>query len=313
MLPLPNFDSPRELRKFLDERGLGMRKKFGQNFLINPAIRGRLVEALDIPQGEAVWEIGPGLGAMTALLLERGAQVRAFEIDPAFGKLLMEFFPPQSLTSGSSFTLVEGDVLKTWPRIWKEGDQAPYLLGNLPYTIAAALLADMIEKGRRFTRLVVTLQREVAQRMAAGPGSRDYSSFSVLCASVYKISPLMVIKGPSFYPAPHVDSQALRLDLLEKPLELPRLFYPLVRSLFSSRRKNLRNTLSGFAASVILKPGPAPSGPEGKAPRGNQGLEAAAAILARAGIAPERRAETLGIAEFAALASYTEEVCGYGR
>lgn len=310
MPPSVNYDSPKELRSFLDGRGLGMRKRHGQNFLINPAVRRRLLDALELSPGAEVWEIGPGLGAMTAGLLERGARVTAFEIDPAFAQALREFFPEVSATNlhepaqteekykTMSFRLIEGDVLKTWPAVHEDragpcghaDEKELYLLGNLPYNIAAALLADFIEKGRFFTRMVVTVQREVARRMAARPGSRDYSSFSVLCSSVYKVSPLSVIKPSSFYPAPRVDSQGVRLDYNPGQQKLPELFYPLVRSLFSSRRKTIKNTLSNFANSVIMKAG------------------AAEEVLNRTGISGDRRPETLNIDEFAALAAFLEEV-----
>ena len=246
MNPLINYDSPRALRAFLEERGLGMRKKFGQNFLVNPQARAKLLDALDLPPGSPVWEIGPGLGAMTAGLLERGAKVTAFEIDPAFAHALGEFFG-----SDPAFRLVEGDVLKTWSGADAGGEL--FLLGNLPYNIAALILADFIERGRFFTRIVVTVQREVARRMAAAPGTVDYSSFTVLCSSVYKVSPLQVIKASSFYPAPRVDSQGVRLDFLPVRRDLPLHFYPLVRSLFSARRKKLKNTLTNYAASVIMR------------------------------------------------------------
>ena len=307
MPPFVNYDSPRELRAFLDERGLGMRKKHGQNFLINPAARSKLLDALEPRSGDTVWEIGPGLGAMTAGLLERGAQVTAFEIDPAFARALREFFSPEHKPeTNSAFRLVEGDVLKTWPTVAAAadaaGEQPLFLFGNLPYNIAAALLADFIEKGRFFTRMVVTVQREVAQRMAAKPGSADYSSFSVLCSSVYNVTALSVIKPASFYPAPRVDSQAVRLDLESGRKKLPALFYPLVRSLFSSRRKTIKNTLSTFAASVIMKHTP-----------GKAAAEIAAEVLQRAGIRGDRRPETLSIDEFAALAAFQEEIVSNER
>jgi 16S rRNA (adenine1518-N6/adenine1519-N6)-dimethyltransferase len=274
-----------------------MRKKFGQNFLINPAVRSRLLDALELESDDEVWEIGPGLGAMTAGLLERGARVTAFEIDPAFARILREFFASES----QAFHLIEGDVMKTWRTL---GTQTPpaelFLLGNLPYNVAAALLADFIESGRFFKRLVVTVQREVAARMAAAPGCADYSSFSVLCSSVYKVTPLSVIKGSSFYPAPRVDSQGIRLDLITERKEKNKFFHPLVRALFSSRRKTIRNTLSSFAASVIIKQ---------NNQSGNKtcSMELAAAVLNLAGISGERRPETLGVHEFAALASFLEE------
>lgn len=323
-----NYDSPKSLKAFLEGEGLGMRKKFGQNFLINPVARTRLLDSLEIKKGDRVWEIGPGLGAMTGGLLERGANVTAFEIDPAFSRVLKTLFAREkngplnqdencaivNKCECPSFRLIEGDVLKTWPSVdssLKNNTAAGpgpvvglatfpcrelYLLGNLPYNIAAALLADFIEKERLFTRMVVTVQREVAARMAAKPGSSDYSSFSVLCASVYKVTLLQIIKSSSFYPQPRVDSQGVRFDLLTERKVLSKLFNPLVRSLFSSRRKTIRNTLSAFAASVIMG-------------RGKSGNELAAEVLRNAGISGDRRPETLDTDEFNALATILE---GYG-
>jgi 16S rRNA (adenine1518-N6/adenine1519-N6)-dimethyltransferase len=276
-----NYDSAAALRALLEERGLGMRKKFGQNFLINPMARKRLADALEIGEGEDAWEVGPGLGAMTRELLDRGAHVRAFEIDPGFAGLLGELFKDRA-----GFTLVEGDVLKTW----RQAPGAPYLLGNLPYNIGAVLLAHFIEEGRFFKRMIVTVQKEVARRMAAKPGSADYSSFSVLIGSAYKVSPLMVIGGSSFYPAPRVESQGVRLDLRAGSEGAPRppLFYPLVRQLFSSRRKTVKNNLHNFVSSRIIKPG--------------DSLGIVLPVLEQCGIKPEERADNLTVEQFAELA-----------
>ena len=297
MPPLVNYNSSRELRAFLEGRGLGARKRFGQNFLINPRIRSGLLDAMGLRGGDGVWEIGPGLGAMTTGLLERGARVTAFEIDPAFAAILREFFAGEA---PGTFRLVEGDALKTWRKADAPLAEETLLFGNLPYNAAAALLADFIENGRFFKRMVVTVQREVALRMTAPPGSSDYSSFSVLCSSVYKVVPLFVIKGSSFYPAPRVDSRGVRLDLIPARGELPKLFYPLVRGLFSSRRKAIRNTLSAFAASVIID---SRLSPEGSAAR-----EIATEALDRANISGDRRPETLDKDEFAALAAFFGEI-----
>jgi 16S rRNA (adenine1518-N6/adenine1519-N6)-dimethyltransferase len=303
--PLINYDSPGNIRAFLNERGLGTRKKFGQNFLINPSARSRLLDALDFCPGALVWEIGPGLGAMTEGLLERGWRVTAFEIDPAFSRILRELF-----AAHQDFNLIEGDVLKTWPITNASSlfsTEELFLLGNLPYNIAATLLADFIEKNRFFKRMVITVQSEVAQRMCAKPGSGDYSSFSVLCSSVYKVFPLQLIKNSSFYPVPRVDSKALRLELLSPIKKWPPLFYPLVRGLFSSRRKTIKNTLSAFAFSLIMgsdisarKPVPC-------------SRDLAEEVLFQAGISGDRRAETLEINEFAALAVFLEEFLFYGK
>jgi 16S rRNA (adenine1518-N6/adenine1519-N6)-dimethyltransferase len=271
---------------------MGMRKKFGQNFMINPHERSLLLDALKLPAGAKVWEAGAGLGAMTEGLLKRGAEVTAFEIDPAFARALREFFGSDSSHPGS-FRLIEGDILKTWKTVDDNTDEELFLFGNLPYNIAAALIADFIEKARFFKRVVVTVQREVALRMAAVPGSADYSSFSVLCSSVYNVKLLKLIKASSFYPVPRVDSQGVYMDIIPRPGKKTKLFYPLVRSLFSSRRKTLRNTLTAFASSVIIG--------------AMAGREAAEETLRKAGISGDRRAETLDIDEFAAIAAFLEE------
>jgi 16S rRNA (adenine1518-N6/adenine1519-N6)-dimethyltransferase len=267
-----------------------MRKKLGQNFLINPGAREGLLDALGIGAGDSVWEIGSGLGAMTAGLLERGAVVTAFEFDRGFIALLGEFFGGEE-----GFTLVPGDVLKTWPRTRSPGD---YLLGNLPYSIGAVLLADFIEKNRFFKRMVVMVQREVARRIAAGPGSKDYSSFSVLCSSVYTVKPLMTLKGSSFYPEPRVDSQGLRFDLRPVRIAGSPLFGPLVRCLFASRRKTVQNNLRHFIAS---RSGAGHRGP-------SDALGITAELLAGCGIRPDSRAENLPVEGFAALAAALERV-----
>jgi 16S rRNA (adenine1518-N6/adenine1519-N6)-dimethyltransferase len=164
-------------------------------------------------------------------------------------------------------------------------------LGNLPYNIAAAILGDLIERDRFFTRIVVTVQREVARRIIARPGSADYSSFSVLCASVYTLRPLMVLKGASFYPPPHVDSQGILMELRNgiTACSYPPIFKPLVRSLFASRRKTVKNNLQSFLNSGIIKK--------------NVRIPAELEFLKRCGIAPNERAENLGIPEFTALAA----------
>jgi 16S rRNA (adenine1518-N6/adenine1519-N6)-dimethyltransferase len=254
---------------------------------------------------------------MTAGLLERGAMVNAFEIDPGFIKALNGFFG-----DNPHFSLIPGDVLKTWPGAYiaacntgiaTNADAAanagigtsPYLLGNLPYNIAAALLADFIEKKCFFPRIVVTVQREVARRMTARPGSDDYSSFSILCSSVYTVTPLIILKGASFYPAPKVDSQGVRLDLRRdiNSTTYPTPFYPLVRGLFASRRKTVRNNLQSFILSGILYK------------KGCQGdiqkrlvQELTQELLEKCGIHPNERAENLGIDEFSALAKEIAKV-----
>jgi 16S rRNA (adenine1518-N6/adenine1519-N6)-dimethyltransferase len=300
-----NYNSAVEIRSFLAARGMGMRKKFGQNFLINPRLRTALVDALELPAGgPRIWEVGPGLGAMTGEILSRGGDLSVFEIDRGFCAVLREFFG-----ASPRFQLVEGDVFKTWPiQNQAEGEKrASFFLGNLPYNIAASLLADLIEGDRYFSRQVVLVQREVAERISAAPGTAAYASISVLCQSVYAVKSLGMIGSASFYPAPQVESGALRLDLRNSG-PFPPLFRPLVRHLFLHRRKTIRNNLISFIASRSLGGlrGKADSammeeGPElGK--EGRTASDVAAAALERIGVDLQERAERLPWQTFSALA-----------
>ena len=287
---LINYNSASALRSFLEQEGLGMQKKFGQNFLINPAVRQSLLDALGAEKGDEVWEIGPGLGAMTALLLDSGLNVKAFEIDAGFIRVLKQIFAEEK-----SFSIVEGDCLKTW----SAQKPAQFLLGNLPYNIAAALIADLIEKKRQFTRMVVTVQKEVALRMAAKAGAKDYSSFSVLCSSAYNVKTLMTISPSSFYPRPNVDSMGVLLetDLEKNKTPKPPEFFQLVRALFASRRKTIKNNLSVFIASIMKR-----------FPVEAEKNDICRALLHENGLSGNERAEELETEVFLSLAKSIENM-----
>ena len=257
----PDYNSPAELKAVLDANGFSMQKKFGQNFLINEDARRRLVDALELTEGMKVWEVGPGLGAMTNTILERGADLTVFEIDRGFASLISGFF--EEYSNKGSFRIVEGDVMKTWKGQYKQAGQADRFFGNLPYNIAATIIADTIENNVRFDRCVFTVQKEVAQRMCAKPGSSDYSSFSALCQWAYDVKPLLDLAGGNFWPKPNVESRAV---VFTKKADFPccknpELFIKMQRALFSSRRKTVRNNLSQFlknndlAVSCLKKAG----------------------------------------------------------
>lgn len=243
----PDYNSAAELKQVLDANGFSMQKKFGQNFLINQQARNKLIDALDVQEGIKVWEVGPGLGAMTSGLLEKGANLTVFEIDRGFISLISQYFDDYS--QKGKFRIVEGDVLKNWYGQTKDGTELPQrFFGNLPYNIAASIVADTIEKGIRFDRCVFTVQKEVAVRIAAKPGDADYSSLSVLCNWAYDVKNLIDLSGSNFWPKPNVDSRAVIFTKKEDfPLcQNPKLFIKMQRALFSSRRKTVRNNLQGF-------------------------------------------------------------------
>lgn len=238
-----NYDSPVALKNFLDSRGMAMQKKFGQNFLINSQARKLLVDSLKIEENTRVWEVGPGLGCMTSEIVERGGKLTAFEIDRGFAAVLKEIFEGKE-----NFSLVEGDVLKTWKNYYKENGLPDRFFGNLPYNVAAAIVADMISEGVRFPRAVVTVQKEVAMRMAAKPGTEDYSSFSVLCQWAYDISNITDLSGGCFWPKPNVESRSV---LMVQKEDFPRCkdsktFMKVLRAIFVQRRKTIKNNLNGI-------------------------------------------------------------------
>lgn len=281
----PDYNSAADLKQILDSHGFSMQKKFGQNFLINNDARVKLIDNLDINQNSTVWEVGPGLGAMTDEILRRGAKLTSFEIDKGFAKLVQDFFSDYS--DKGKFNLVEGDVLKTWKKYKDENGTPDRFFGNLPYNIAATIIADTIENNVRFDKCVFTIQKEVAVRMCAKPGSEDYSSFSVLCQWAYDVKPFLDLSGANFWPKPNVDSRAV---LMTKKEDFPRckdplLFMKIERALFSSRRKTVRNNLS-----IYLK---------------NNDL--ALDYLKKADIDPMKRAEVLTIDQMLRLSDIIKE------
>lgn len=265
-----DYNSPTALKNFMNENGFAMQKKFGQNFLVNSALREKLIDALDISCQTSVWEIGPGIGAMTDILLDRGANVTAFEIDKGFISCLKQFFEKNVHTAQATETtlatenshssendgasqngclkIVEGDVMRTWhDELLKSGIPSRFF-GNLPYNIASILIADTIERGIRFDKCIFTIQKEVAERMSAKPSTPFYSSFSVLCQWAYQVKTLFDLAPGNFWPRPEVTSRAVIMTPREDfpRCKNPSHFMKMQRALFSMRRKNLRNTLSAF-------------------------------------------------------------------
>lgn len=284
MKNIPDYNSASELNAFLEQRGMAMQKKFGQNFLLNEGARKKIAASLGIQKGETVWEVGPGLGSMTKELLDLGANVTVFEIDRGFSACLEDFFEDEK--NAGAFNLVQGDVLKTWKPYLEKNGAPKYSFGNLPYNIAAALIADTIENGVRFEKCAFTVQKEVALRMAAKEASQDYSSFSVLCQWAYDVKTICDLGRANFWPRPNVESRAV---LFTKKADFPacqndRLFVKMQRALFSSRRKTVKNNLTKFLSGY----------------NPSMGLTADK-VLEKAGIDPSARAEALNIKEMLRL------------
>ena len=230
-------------------------RRFGQNFLISKAVREKIIELLELSEKEHIWEIGPGLGAMTKDLIQYASQLTLFEIDNSFVELLESLYAKYDYIK-----VVPGDVVKTWKSIYQTEGQPDRIMGNLPYNTASVIIADLIEAACIAPKMVFTVQKEVAARMKASPGTREYSAFSVLCQFACTVKDGGTISPGAFYPKPHVDSTIVVLHPHGKfnNSNLP-LVGRITRALFSARRKTIRNTLgrspvaSEFGKETVLK------------------------------------------------------------
>ncbi len=240
-----NYDSPADIRRTLAGLGVTLKKRWGQNFLVNRGVRDKILELIDPRPSEAVWEIGPGLGCLTAELVGRCRLLVAFEIDHGLLRFLS-----QSFTGRDDFVLEAGDAVERWGRAVERYGVPDKVVGNLPYSAASALIGSFAESGFYPGRMVFTVQRELAARMTAAPGGKNYSSFSALCQHVYQVGEQFSVRPGSFYPAPQVHSAVVMLEprgRRETP-EARALFHSLVQAAFRSRRKTLWNNLQSWSA-----------------------------------------------------------------
>jgi 16S rRNA (adenine1518-N6/adenine1519-N6)-dimethyltransferase len=244
-----------------------LRKALGQHHLVDGSLCRPLIHFLS-PEGQRVLEIGPGGGVLTAELLAAGARVTGWELDPDWAAFLRHRHPDPRLS------LVVGDALRiAWDRL-----PAPTLVtGNLPYNVSTAILEDFLPHHAQAPRAAFLVQKEVADRIVATPGTEAYGSFSLIVAAYAHPKILGKMRPGSFRPPPKVDSAFVGLDLHPPPLleaEMP-AFISFLRMAFSQRRKTLRNSLSS-----------------------GWGKEKTEKVLAAAGIAEKARAEELGLEEF---------------
>ena len=237
-----DYSSVSSITRLLQDNGLYMTKKFGQNFLISLSALDRITSLCTAAEGKRVWEVGPGIGALTSRLVASGADVTAFEIDHGFCRILRE----QAFVDVPNFTLVEGDALKNWKEIWKKEGTPDIICANLPYNVGSVFIASLIENRCLPQIMVYTLQSEVVDRICAKEGSEDYSGFSILCSIDYENTNALKLGSGCFFPPPNVDSSVVVMKKRENPLvpnEDAVKFLELVRILFAQRRKTVKNNL----------------------------------------------------------------------
>jgi 16S rRNA (adenine1518-N6/adenine1519-N6)-dimethyltransferase len=268
MNEIPPLDAEALLRRY----HLRAHKGLGQNFLQDPLALEEIVKTAEIQQTDTVLEIGPGLGSLTRYLAASAKEVVAVELD-------QNLLPPlnATLSSYQNVRLIHGDILELSPtEVITEKDYI--VVANIPYYITSAVIRHLLEADVTPRRIVLTIQKEVAQRICAQPGDLSLLALSVQIYGKPRIATR--ISAEAFFPAPKVDSAVLVVDIYPTPLikeELLDTFFRLVKAGFSQKRKTLRNSLS---AGLHIPPSDA------------------AELLASAGIDPQRRAETLSIQEW---------------
>jgi 16S rRNA (adenine1518-N6/adenine1519-N6)-dimethyltransferase len=264
-------------------------KRFGQNFLTNPAIVSRIIEALGPSADETIIEIGPGKGALTAPLLERAGSLVAIEFDQNLIPLLSDKFKGQS-----SFKLIQKDALAIdFCEAIRPASQAR-VVANLPYNVATAILQRLIEQRHCLTELVVMLQKEVVDRITAPPGTAERGYLSVFAQTYCEVEKLFEVAPSSFRPAPKVWSSVIRLILrpgLPGVVRNEKLLWQVVSAGFAQRRKTMLNNLRN-----------APS-PLQEIVKSHGG---ASIVLCQAKVDLQRRAETLTLDEWARIAAVLE-------
>ncbi|WP_456449137.1 16S rRNA (adenine(1518)-N(6)/adenine(1519)-N(6))-dimethyltransferase RsmA [Thiolapillus sp.] len=248
------------------------RKRFGQNFLHDPGVIGRIVHAIDPSPEDHLVEIGPGQGAITGLLLPQVKRLDAVELDRDLVRQLENQY-----VGHENFHLHSADALKFDFCALAQKDRELRVVGNLPYNISTPLLFHLLENSRCIRDMHFMLQKEVVERMAAGPGSKTYGRLSVMLQIRCHVQMLFPIGPGAFQPPPKVESAFVRLTPYEDrpyPVEDMALFGQLVTQAFSQRRKTLRNTLKGLVSVSQME---------------------------QCGIDPGQRAEQLDLAAFACL------------
>jgi 16S rRNA (adenine1518-N6/adenine1519-N6)-dimethyltransferase len=268
-----------EVRGLLRETEFRPKKSLGQNFLIHENVIDSILRLLALDANDEVVEIGPGLGFLTRRLLERAGQVWAVEVDD----VLVARLRRSEMAADAKFHLMHGDILAL-PLLEMLPPKKLKLAGNLPYSISTPVLFRIFEWRARFSRLVLMVQKEVADRIASAPGTKDYGTLSVWCQLHGRVADKVQVSPEAFFPRPKVRSTVLQIELFDEPLiadaDLATL-RGLVRAAFGQRRKTLSNNLTSW-----LK-------------RARSDIDD---FLRSCDIDPKRRGETLTVDEFIKLA-----------
>ena len=281
--------TPQKTIEIIQKHNFTFQKKFGQNFLIDPHVLDKIVRAAGVAEDDCVLEIGPGIGTMTQYLAERARHVVAVEIDRNLIPILAE-----TLEGYDNITILNDDILKVdineLARVYNQSRPLK-VVANLPYYITTPIIMGLFESQVPVDNITVMVQKEVADRMQAGPGSKDYGALSL--AVGYYAKPYIAANVPPncFMPRPNVGSAVIRLTRHQKPpveVKDPGLMFRLIRASFNQRRKTLQNGLNNSPEVPFSK-------------------EMIGAAIESLGLPPSVRGETLTLEQFAGLSDYFAE------
>lgn len=279
--------APSTIQAIKERHNFQLSKSLGQNFITDKSVIERIVEGSDVGEDDLVIEIGPGIGVLTAEAAESAAKVVAIEIDKKLIPILAE-----TLADYDNIRVINQDILKTDINeiIREEREAGSFtggvkIMGNLPYYITTPIIMGILEKGVEADSITIMMQKEVADRIKAAPGGKIYGAISVAVQYYCEVEQVSSVPKEVFVPRPKVDSAVLKLSIRkERPVDLidEKSFFACIKAGFGQRRKTLLNSLTGV-----------------------NGLpkEDIKEILEAAGVDPARRAETLDINEFAAIAN----------
>lgn len=258
-------------------------KSLGQNFLVDTSVPRDIVEGAEVSDDDLVIEIGPGVGTLTAQLLNRAKRVVAIELDDKLIPILQN-----EIGNNPKFELIHEDALKVDFNKIIGDEENVKLVANLPYYVTTPIIIKLLKEGYNFHSLTIMIQKEVAERINAEPGHKDYGALSLLVQYYCNTEIIRKVPPQCFIPRPKVDSIVIRLDRLKEPrvrVQNEKLFFDIIRNSFNMRRKTLWNGIKNIGLS-------------------KEKLELA---FEKADIDPKRRGETLSIEEFAVLADKINE------
>lgn len=276
---MEKLSNPKVTIEIIQKYNFAFQKRFGQNFLIDGHVIGKIIRAAEITKDDVVLEIGPGIGTMTQYLAEAAGEVFAVEIDKNLLPILAE-----TLAEYDNVTVVNEDILKVDIATFT-GGRPVKVVANLPYYITTPIIMGLFENHIPATSITVMVQKEVAERMQAGPGGKDYGALSL--AVQYYAEPYIVANVPPncFMPRPNVGSAVIRLTRHSEPkivVKDEKFMFKLIRASFNQRRKTLQNGINNSAELSI-------------------GKDAVVEALRKMGLPESIRGEALSLAQFAEL------------